>query len=164
MSLQLTPVSLSEYPAIAQLNLQGQPGVSPLDSAEFARILAVCRYAWLWREGAEPVAYMLVLDRSSVYDGQEFVWFCQRDSAPFYYIDQLAVAATYRGQGVGAQCYQRLQQQAMEDGVGRLVCEVNAHPPNLASMALHQRVGFVPCGQMVTRGVTVNLLQYVWQE
>jgi hypothetical protein len=42
--------------------------------------------------------------------------------------------------------------QASNAGHDRIVCEVNLHPPNLASDAFHAALGFVEVGKAVIEG------------
>ena len=58
-----------------------------------------------------------------------------------------AVSAAARGQGLARRLYNDLEQVARQGGHERLVCEINAEPPNPKSDAFHRRLGFVLVGE-----------------
>jgi predicted GNAT superfamily acetyltransferase len=62
----------------------------------------------------------------------------------FLYVDRVVVAAEARGLGHARRLYDDLAATA----AGRpLCCEINLVPPNPASLAFHERLGFAACGE-----------------
>ena len=97
---------------------------------------------------AEPtgLALIVAMHEGCGYDNPNFAWQA-RHFERFYYIDRVAVSAAARGQGLARRLYNDLEQVARRNGHERLVCEINAEPPNPKSDAFHQRLGFVPVGE-----------------
>ncbi|MBC7975179.1 MAG: GNAT family N-acetyltransferase, partial [Myxococcales bacterium] len=57
---------------------------------------------------------------------------------------RVVIAADARGRGHARRLYDDLATRA----AGRpLCCEVNVQPPNPGSLAFHERLGFVACGE-----------------
>ena len=56
------------------------------------------------------------------------------------------VASTARGRGCARRLYHDLFEQAVRTGHERIVCEVNARPPNPESDAFHAALGFIEVG------------------
>jgi len=104
-------------------------------------------------------ALLLAFDQDGDYDGTHFRWFrAHRDR--FVYVDRIVVAETARGRGLARSLYLNLFAQARNLGHDRIVCEVNADPPNPASDAFHAGLGFVPVGTgVMPEGKTVTYFE-----
>jgi predicted GNAT superfamily acetyltransferase len=61
-------------------------------------------------------------------------------------VDRIVVASTARGRGCARRLYHDLFEQAVRTGHERIVCEVNARPPNPESDAFHAALGFIEVG------------------
>jgi len=59
---------------------------------------------------------------------------------------RVAVAASQRRRGIGAQLYDAMEVAAAS--FERMVCEVNVLPPNHASLAFHAARGYVEVGRL----------------
>ncbi len=114
--------------------------LSLMTSSRFAALLRASFVAW--RIGT--VAMLLAFDQDADYDSENFLWFRARYPR-FVYVDRVVVAAPARGLGLARRLYKELF-QAAEAGHGRIVCEVNAEPPNPASDAFHAAIGFAQVG------------------
>lgn len=97
------------------------------------------------------VAMLLAFDQNAEYDSENFLWFRARYKH-FVYVDRVVVAAQARGLGLARRLYEELFGQAAEAGHGRVVCEVNAEPPNPASDAFHAALGFAQVGSATLAG------------
>ncbi len=108
------------------------------------------------RADARGLAFLVAFDDSCTYDNPNFAWFKERYPR-FYYIDRVVVAAAARGRGLARQLYDDLERRARAEGRERLVCEINASPPNPQSDSFHRVLGFVPVGaqNLTDRGKTV---------
>jgi uncharacterized protein len=108
---------------------------------------------------AEPqgLALLVGFHQHCTYDNPNFAWLKTR-YARFIYIDRVVVSEAARGQGLARSLYGLLEDQALRDTCERLVCEINAVPPNPQSDAFHQKLGFTPVGEQVLedRGKTVR--------
>lgn len=103
-------------------------------------------------------AMLLAFAPGAAYDSVNFQWFAGR-YASFVYIDRVATAPEARGRGYARRLYADLFEAAREAGHERIVCEVNADPPNPASEAFHRALGFAPVGEaLLENGKTVTYL------
>lgn len=83
-------------------------------------------------------------------------WFGDRYER-FLYLDRIAVAASRRRQGIGAQLYDAMEAAAAP--FEQMVCDVNIDPPNDASLAFHAFRGYLEVGRLEHGAVkTVSLL------
>jgi predicted GNAT superfamily acetyltransferase len=85
------------------------------------------------------------------YHSTNFNWFKQRYPR-FIYIDRIAVATKDRGRGLAKTLYHDLFAEAIRQQHSMIVCEVNQHPPNPASVAFHIGLGFIGVGQTALAG------------
>jgi phosphinothricin acetyltransferase len=60
------------------------------------------------------------------------------------------IAKKYTGKGVGAQCLERLETEAMQMGIKQIVADVSTE--NKGSLTFHQRHGFEVCGTLKNIG------------
>ena len=90
-------------------------------------------------------AFLLAFDQKVRYDSPNFLWFRSRYPR-FVYVDRIVVASAARGRGYARRLYDDLFRHAVDAGHERVVCEVNARPPNPASDAFHAALGFVEVG------------------
>ena len=109
------------------------------------RLQHLVQQAFLARRIGNLDAFMLALDQDAQYDSPNFLWFRARYSR-FVYVDRIVVASTARGRGCARRLYHDLFEHAARAGHERVVCEVNARPPNPESDAFHTALGFVEVG------------------
>ena len=104
-------------------------------------------------------ALLLAFDEMSDYDSPNFLWFRERFER-FAYVDRVVVSESRRGEGLARHLYEHLFALAAAAGHERVVCEVNFDPPNPASDAFHDRLGFVEVGRTVlSNGKGVRYLE-----
>jgi uncharacterized protein len=109
------------------------------------RLQHLVQQAFLARRIGNLDAFMLALDQDAQYDSPNFLWFRARYPR-FVYVDRIVVASTARGRGCARRLYHDLFEHAVRAGHDRVVCEVNARPPNPESDAFHAALGFVEVG------------------
>jgi predicted GNAT superfamily acetyltransferase len=104
-------------------------------------------------------ALLLALDQDADYASPNFLWMRSRFDR-FVYVDRIVVAAHARGRGHARRLYDKVFARAAEAGHERVVCEVNADPPNPASDVFHAALGFEPVGSAIIHdcGKTVRYL------
>ena len=102
-------------------------------------------------------ALLIAFDETAPYDNPNFNWFSER-FVRFAYVDRIVVADGLRGQGAARRLYDNLFDESRAAGHERIVCEINAVPPNPASDAFHQKMGFLEVGsaELSGRGKTVR--------
>jgi uncharacterized protein len=136
----LDPLDIS---AVLALNNANASETSLLDEVSLKLLLKMAFYARGTDGGA--TAFLIALDQQAAYDNPNFKWFKERRES-FIYIDRVIVGESRRGQGIGAKLYRDLFGAAKQAGHDRIVCEVNAKPPNPASEAFHIAMGFAGIG------------------
>lgn len=134
--------------AVLALNNAHEVELSRLDSGRLTALLARAFYA---RVIGHAGAFLLAFDEGAEYDSPNYLWFRGRYPR-FVYVDRLAVAPAARGRGHARRLYADLIGRATAAGHGVVVCEVNSDPPNPASDALHDALGFTEVGRAVLHG------------
>jgi predicted GNAT superfamily acetyltransferase len=134
------PEPLSD--ALLALNNAHAMELSWLEPARLRHLVAA---AFLAKRIGEADALLLAFDQDADYDSPNFLWFRARYPR-FVYVDRIVVAAHARGRGHARRLYLDLFERALGAGHQRVVCEVNAIPPNPASDAFHADLGFVAVG------------------
>jgi predicted GNAT superfamily acetyltransferase len=152
----IQPIDLNQIDRLLTLNNAHARELSWLDEARLRRIL---RHAFAARRIGNIDAFILALDHTADYDGENFLWFKSRYEK-FVYVDRIVVAAAARGRGYAKLLYQNLFATASASGHTLIVCEVNADPPNPESDAFHQSLGFEQVGAATLRSgkKTVNYI------
>jgi uncharacterized protein len=159
MDVSIRAAHREDGAAIARINREGQPGVTPLSAEEIETCLARATLFCVAESAGEPCGYLLAFGAGFAAIGEEYAWFSARHAA-FLYVDQIAVARAGWGQGVAAALYAELERAARARGVVHLVCEVNLRPENARSLAFHARQGFREVGRLeVSDGRYVALLE-----
>lgn len=148
----VTPADLSGSPALAGALLAlNNAHARELSWLEPGRLSDLVDQAFVaWRIG-QAEALLLTFDQAADYDSPNFLWFRERYPR-FVYVDRIVVAEEARGRGLARRLYKDLFTAAQAAGHERIVCEVNADPPNPASDAFHAELGFVPVGTAAIHG------------
>lgn len=141
---------------VLPLNVQYEVELSPLSQEGLGRLVEGAFLA----TGIGRSAFLIAFDESSDYDSPNFLWFRER-LARFVYVDRVAVDEAARGRGLARLLYEDLFIRAQEHGHACVVCEVNIEPPNPASDAFHERLGFEQIGTALLeeRGKQVRYLR-----
>jgi uncharacterized protein len=109
------------------------------------RLQYLVAHAFLAQRIGDLDAFLLAFDQDAPYDSPNFLWFRARYPR-FVYVDRIVVASSARGRGYARLLYRDLFDRASEAGHERVVCEVNARPPNPESESFHAVLGFVEVG------------------
>ena len=149
VQLSLRSATSLDLLGILAVNRQSTPGVATLSRHDVEAILRTAPYVRVAEVASHIVGYLIGYLASSPYEGEEFVWFQDR-YRHFFYIDQVAVAARFRGRGIGAQLYQDVEQFASVRQIPFLTCEVHLYPPNPGSFRFHERWGYRGVYEMET--------------
>jgi len=157
--LAVRPFDADDGTRVLGINAQHAPHVAALDGTELARLLGLGAQVLVALEAQEVVGYLIAFASAAPYDGEEFLHLRGNLRGGFLYVDQLAVAASYRGRGIGRLLYAAVAGSAPPGEAEWLCCEVNEHPPNPASLSFHAALGFERIGRLDTRdGRRVALL------
>ncbi|WP_296599177.1 GNAT family N-acetyltransferase [Phenylobacterium sp.] len=118
---------------------------------EPAKLAAMVDEAFLARRVGQGDALLIAFDQDAAYDSPNFLWFRARYDR-FVYVDRIVVAEKARGRGLAKALYLELFAAARSAVHARVVCEINADPPNPASDAFHAALGFAEVGAAVLQG------------
>lgn len=156
MITKVRDVKPSDLDWVYVLNEQHAAELSSVSQPGFAELVERTAYA---RVIDDEAAFLLAFDQDADYDSPNFLWFKERVDR-FVYVDRIAVSSAHRRKGLARLLYENLFQFADELGQGRVVCEVNAEPPNPISDAFHASLGFavIGGGSLPDRGRVVTYL------
>lgn len=138
----LTP---ADFDAVLRLNHAEERQTSPLDRAALTQLVAQAACACVAEVDGAVAGFVLALREGARYDSDNYRWFTARWPR-FVYVDRVVVAAACARRGIGRQLYARVFACARTLGVETVACEYNLQPPNPASQAFHERLGFREVG------------------
>jgi predicted GNAT superfamily acetyltransferase len=133
-------VTNEDLAAVLALNNAHAREVNALTADALAALVAFAAHARVIDGGR---GFLIALDERTPVQGPNHEWFVARYAA-FLYVDRVVIAPGSRGLGYARRLYEDLAAIA---GSRPLCCEVNLVPANPASLAFHDRLGFVPCGE-----------------
>lgn len=143
----------ADHARIVALNAAEVAQTSAMDEARLAELDALACAHWVAEADGAVLAFLLAMDHDAAYANDNFGWFAAR-LPRFVYVDRIVVDAIAAGRGVGRRLYEHLIDHARDRGIDAIVCEYNLDPPNPASKAFHDRLGFREIGQQVIGGGT----------
>lgn len=142
----LRPMTDADSDAVLSLNAGSVDVTGPLDGDRLSRIRSMAVRADVVEVDGWIAAFALVLPPEAEYDSVNFGWFRERYGGQFLYLDRVVVSELNRRSGIGGLLYDAAEADAVARG--RLACEVNAEPPNDASLAFHTQRGYVEAGRL----------------
>lgn len=152
---RLRPIEDSDVPWILALNAENEEATSPLDAARLRLMLGDAFHA---RAAGASDGFIIPFDQSSAYRSENYLWFRERYPR-FVYVDRVIVAASARRTGLARALYEHVFDAARRAGRQTVGGEVNVVPPNPASDAFHNSLGFVEVGRATLgNGKTVRYL------
>lgn len=146
MSISLRPISPADHPYVLDLNERNVALLAPMDQARLVQLLGWADRADVVTVEGAPAGFVLTFPPGTAYDSENYGWFTERFGGDFYYLDRIVLDDSFRRMGLGAFVYDALEQRAA--AYSRMVLEVNSEPPNLPSLAFHERRGYVPVGEL----------------
>lgn len=144
----LRSASSADLEWIHALNTTHQDLLSPMTFGAMATHIDHAAYARV----VEPdAAFLIAFDQDAIYDSPNFLWFkAQFDH--FLYVDRIAVDDRHRRRGLARHLYEDLLRFAKSSGYPMVCAEINADPPNQASIDFHVAMGFMTLGEEVPAG------------
>ncbi len=139
-------IGAADLAALNALNDAHAAEVNALAPADFAALVGAAFAArMLDGPAGAPAAFCIALSHATPAQGPNHGWFLAR-LPRFAYVDRVVVAEASRGRGLARALYADLAARARAAGLPVLACEVNLDPPNPASMAFHDKLGFAEAG------------------
>ena len=158
MTLTFRPFAEDDSAAVLQLNAESVAVLSPLDAGRLHALSGLACLHEVAEDAGAVVGFLLAFADDVPYDSVNYQWFASRFKR-FVYIDRVVVSPHNRGAGVGRAFYRRAAEYAAHHDCAWLVCEVDVEPPNAASLAFHQRLGFAEVGRQTVGGGKVVSMQ-----
>ncbi len=152
----LRPVTDADVADVLALNEANVEMLAPMDAVRLAQL-----QAWALRvdvidvEGAFA-GFVITMGPGTDYDSENYRWFSARYGNAFHYLDRIVLADSFRRLRLGSAVYDVVEADAA--AAGRLTLEVNAEPPNPASLAFHTGRGYAEVGRLGSPGKTVALM------
>jgi predicted GNAT superfamily acetyltransferase len=143
--MELREIRPADLPRLLALNLASVRHLSELDRQRLEFILSLAHRSLAVANAGEVVAFALAIAPGTGYDSRNYRWFGARFER-FLYLDRVVVAEPLRRRGIAGMLY-----DAMEAAAGpfqRMVCDVNALPPNEPSLAFHAARGYREVGRL----------------
>ena len=145
--MEIRNITAADMPALLALNNAEAERVNALTPAALEGLLS---HAFAARMTTDGQAFLIAFDHATPPQGPNHAWFTARESY-FAYIDRIVVAPAARGKGVARALYEDVAAIAKAEMTNLLTCEVNLDPPNPESIAFHEKLGFIACGEAVDR-------------
>jgi uncharacterized protein len=152
----LRPITEADVPAVLALNHRFVDLLSPLDAERLLWLVGLADHADVVEVDDRVAGFVLTMAPGAAYDSENYRWHAERYDDAFYYLDRIVIADEMRRRGLAGFVY-----NAMEDAArpfGRMTLEVNVDPPNLGSLAFHERRGYVEVGRLGEPGHVVGLM------
>jgi predicted GNAT superfamily acetyltransferase len=152
----LRPLRDTDVTDVLALNEANVVALARMDEARLHEILEIAdRFDVLDVDGAFA-GFVVTFAPGAAYDSENYRWFSERHRE-FYYLDRIVLADQYRRQGLGGFVYDEVETIAAP--YGRLALEVNLVPRNDASLAFHDRRGYVEVGRLGAEDHLVSLME-----
>lgn len=154
----LRPVTDADAPDVLALNERNVTALAPLGEDRFAQLRGWSdRFDVLESDGAFA-GFVVTFAAGTPYDSENYRWFTDRHGEHgFYYLDRIVLHEDFRRQGLGGFVYDALETVAARHG--RMALEVNLVPRNDASLAFHERRGYVEVGRLGDAAHLVALME-----
>ena len=137
-------LTVADHPGVLAMNNAAAPNVNTLAPHEFDWLLQHAAYCRALEDAGGISGFVLCVPSGTEYWSLNYKWFTER-YATFLYLDRVVVAERARGQGVGRALYEDMHAFGAEKWP-RVALEVNLRPPNAASVAFHERLGYEAAG------------------
>jgi predicted GNAT superfamily acetyltransferase len=152
----LRPIAEDDVPDVLALNEANVELLAPMDAARLAELQAWAIRADVIDVGGAFAGFVITMGPGSDYDSPNYRWFAQRYGSGFHYLDRIVLDDAFRRLGLATAVYEVVEADAA--AAGRLTLEVNAEPPNPASLAFHAGRGYAEVGRLGGPGKTVALM------
>ncbi len=142
--MRLRDVTERDLDNVLHLNERSVPAVNSLSGERLRKLKREAEYFRLAECSSRIAGFLLCLAAGADYDSPNFRWLSERYE-DFLYIDRVAVAPGFHRRGIARALYGDAA-AACSERFRLIACEVNLRPRNDASLAFHERLGFLPVG------------------
>lgn len=155
-SVLLRDIADLDVPLVLDLNERNVELLAPLDAARLDQLSTWAHRAQVIEVAGQPAGFVITIPAGTDYDSPNYRWFSALYGSSFHYLDRIVFEDRFRRRGLGSVVYDMIEADAAT--AGRLALEVNAEPPNPASLAFHAARGFAEVGRLGGPGKTVAML------
>ena len=155
-SVLLRDIADHDVPLVLDLNERNVELLAPLDAARLDQLSTWAHRAQVIEVAGEPAGFVITIPAGTDYDSPNYRWFSALYGSSFHYLDRIVFQDRFRRRGLGSAVYDLIEADAST--AGRLALEVNAEPPNPASLAFHAARGFAEVGRLGGAGKAVAML------
>lgn len=155
----LRPAGAADVPAVLGLNHDSVDLLAPMDEQRLDYLRGLADRFDVVEEDGAVAGFVITFRAGTAYDSENYRWFTDRHD-DFYYLDRIVFDPAYRRRGLATMVYDAMEAVAREHG--RMCLEVNAEPPNEASLAFHLRRGYVEVGRLPAGDHVVALMEKGW--
>ncbi len=156
MTAALRAIEPRDHTAVLALNAAHVDVLSPMGEDRLHELLALADRADVVDVDGAVAGFVMTFAPGTTYDSRHYVEFTRRYGSAFYYLDRVAIDTAFRRRGLASLVYDEIEGVAAP--YSRLTLEVNAVPPNEASMAFHLARGFIEVGTLGDETKAVALL------
>jgi predicted GNAT superfamily acetyltransferase len=135
---------------VLAMNNAAVPNVNHAEPDELTELIGMSGLTAALADGDTVLGFVLTLPPGVGYGSDNYRWFSERYDE-FVYVDRIVVGEEARNRGLGAELYKLVFAHAGQNGIPRVLCEVNLDPPNPGSLRFHKRLGFTEVGEHVSR-------------
>ena len=154
----LRPVTDADAPDVLALNERNVELLAPMDGARLGQLRRWADRFDVLESDGEFAGFVVTFEPGTPYDSENYRWFTERHGGHgFYYLDRIVLHEDFRRQGLGGFVYDALETVATRHG--RVALEVNVVPRNDASLAFHERRGYVEVGRLGDSAHLVALME-----
>jgi predicted GNAT superfamily acetyltransferase len=150
----LRPIEPRDRTAVLDLNAANVELLAPMDADRLEQLRGWADLAHVVEHEGAFAGFLLTFRPGTAYDSENYRWFSGRYD-DFYYLDRIVLVDRFRRLGLGGQVYDEVERRARAHG--RMALEVNLDPPNVGSLAFHDKRGFVEVGTLGSPGHVVSL-------
>lgn len=154
--MSLRPIGPDDRAYVLRLNHEHVELLSPMDDARLTVLQGWAERADVIEVDGVAAGFVLTFAPGCAYDSPNYRWHADRFGADFTYLDRVVLEPVHRGTGAAHRAYDLLEDAARPRG--RMVLEVNADPPNQASLRFHARRGYAEVGRLGDPGHVVVML------
>ncbi|MFZ5849608.1 MAG: GNAT family N-acetyltransferase [Actinomycetota bacterium] len=154
---KLRRIRPADHADVLALNEANVVKLAPMDRARLEELDALADRFDVIDVDGEFGGFVITFTAGTSYDSENYRWFSRRHGDRFYYLDRIVLKPHHRRQGLGGFVYDELEHVARP--YGRLALEVNLVPRNDASLAFHDRRGYVEVGRLGDEAHLVSLME-----
>jgi predicted GNAT superfamily acetyltransferase len=153
----LRPLTPTDHVHVLALNEANVAELAPMDEERLEVLSRLADRFDVVEVDGEFGGFVITFAPGAAYDSENYRWFTQRHGPDFYYLDRIVLASAVRRRGLGSLVYDEVE--ATAGRYGRLALEVNLVPRNDASLAFHDRRGYVEVGRRGDETHLVSLME-----